>query len=88
MTLVALANEIWVFSADILITSTSEPSPRRCIKVLSKRVAQATDDSEVIESNDDIMDELVKELHDVRHSMVGQIKMGDWDIGYLSRSKN
>jgi hypothetical protein len=40
---------------------------------------------EVMTLDDDILEKLEKDLHDALKRIIGNTRMGDWDVGYLPR---
>ena len=77
--------KIWVFSTDTVVSSSEGPFPQRRIKVMFKQSPEVLGDLEVIELDEDILEEVKKKLHDARKYIIGENKMGDWEIGYLPR---
>jgi len=50
-----------------------------------KQSPELLGDLEVIELDEDILEEVKKKLHDARKYIIGETKMGGWEIGYLPR---
>lgn len=76
---------MWVFSTDVMITSSLDSSPRKVIKVMFRDTKSMTDDIEELRLDDDVVNHIRLELQRMGKQIVEITRMGDWDVGYLPR---
>ena len=77
--------QVWVFSVDTAITTSSILSARRVVKILYQDAKVSSDDVEIVKLDGNVVGEIRRVLRASSELMVEGGVMGNWSVGYLER---